>query len=99
MITPNRVVGVNPGKHNIMLYTLSTCIWCKKTKALLGSLGVSYEFIDMDTISGRDNFEAMSEMRKFNPSGTYPTMVIDGSNCIVGFKEAQIRETLYVKHF
>ena len=92
MVNPNRVVGANRGRHSIMLYTLSTCIWCKKTKKLLDDLGVSYDFIDIDGLSGGDKVEVMSELRKFNPRCTYPTMVIDGGNCIVGFKEDQIRE-------
>ena len=92
MVTPNRVVGIKHSKQSIMLYALSTCIWCKKVKKLLDNLGVSYEFIDVDKLSGRDNAEVVAEVKKFNPRCTFPTMVVDGSECIVGFKEDQIRE-------
>ena len=37
------VKGENKGK--IMLYALSTCVWCKKTRELLDDLGVEYYFI------------------------------------------------------
>jgi len=45
------VEGENKGK--VILYALSTCVWCKKTKRLLNQLGVDYYFIDVDLL-GRD---------------------------------------------
>lgn len=92
MVTPNRVVGIKHSKQSIMLYALSTCIWCKKVKRLLDNLGVSYEFINVDELSAQDKAEAMAEVKRFNPRCTFPTMVVGGSECIVGFKEDRIRE-------
>ena len=94
MVTRNKVTGVKPGEHSIMLYALSTCVWCKKVKRLLGNLGLSYEFIDVDGLSGEDKTQVIDEVKKFNPLCTFPTMVIDGEKCIVGFKEDQIKEAL-----
>ncbi|HOS83011.1 MAG TPA: glutaredoxin family protein, partial [Methanolinea sp.] len=34
------------------------------------------------------------EVEKFNPAGSFPTLVINGSRVIVGFREAEIREAL-----
>jgi glutaredoxin len=44
------------GKDNgdITLYALSTCIWCKKTKELLTSLGVSFNYVYVDLLKGED---------------------------------------------
>jgi glutaredoxin len=94
MVTSNKVIGIKRSSHSIMLYALSTCVWCKKTKRLLDSLGVPYEFIDVDGLSGHDKTEVMEEVMKFNPRGTFPTMVIDGEQCIVGYKENQIKEAI-----
>ena len=94
MVTPNKVVGPRRSKHNIMLYALSTCIWCKKVKKLLDSLGLSYEFIDADSLTGQDKAEAMGELKKYNPRCTFPTMVIDNDECIVGYEEDRIKEAL-----
>ncbi len=94
MVTPNRAAGTRHSRHSIMLYALSTCIWCKKVKRFLDSLGVSYEFVDVDRLSGQDKARAMAELKKFNPRCTFPTMVIGDSMCIVGFKEEQIREAV-----
>ena len=78
----------------VMLYTLSTCVWCKKTKALLKELGVAYDYIDVDLLSGSEEDEVVKEIKKHNPDCSFPTLVINDSQCIVGFKEDEIREAL-----
>jgi glutaredoxin len=86
------VSGKKKGK--VMLYALSTCGWCKKTKALLNELGVEYDYTDVDLLKGEEQNATVREIRKFNPNCNFPTMVIDGKKCIVGFKEDDIREAL-----
>jgi glutaredoxin-like protein NrdH len=86
------VDGIDKGK--VMLYTLSTCVWCKRTKALLKDIGVAYDYIDVDLLSSDEEEAVMKEIMKFNPSCNFPTMVINDKKCIVGFKEDEIREAL-----
>lgn len=82
-------------KHHVKIFTLSTCGWCKKTKELLKSLEVEYEYIDVDTLSGDDLREAAEEVKKYNPYRTYPTIIVDkGKQVILGFKDDEIREKL-----
>jgi glutaredoxin-like protein NrdH len=87
-----------PGKkktHHVKIYTLSTCGWCKKTKELLKALDVEYEYIDVDKLTGNDIIEANEEVKKYNPYGTYPTIVIDkGKQVIRGFNDKEIKEKL-----
>jgi len=87
-----------PGKkknHKIKIFTLSTCGWCKKTKQLLKDLELEYEYLDMDNISGGTLESARNELKKYNPSCSYPTLVIDGGKeVIVGFKEEEIKKTV-----
>jgi glutaredoxin-like protein NrdH len=91
-MTINHVPGKNKGK--IMLYALSTCGWCKKTKALLNELGVEFDYTDVDLLKGAEQDAVVAEMEKFNPSGNFPTIVFGGKKCIIGFKEQDIREAL-----
>ena len=87
-----------PGKHknhHVRIFTLSTCGWCRKTKELLKDLDIEYEYIDVDKLSGNDLKEAREEVKKHNPRGSYPTMVIDhGKHVIIGFKDDDIKEVL-----
>jgi glutaredoxin len=88
----NHVAGKNKGK--IMLFALSTCGWCKKTKALLNELGVEYDYTDVDLLFGAERNSTLNEMMKYNPASNFPTMVINSKKCIIGFKEDDIREAL-----
>ena len=93
MVSPTTVKGKQSG-HDILLYALSTCIWCNKTKKLLDTMGLEYQYLWVDKIIGKNEDEVMAEVRRFNPECTFPTMVIDGKKCIVGFKEPEIRKAL-----
>jgi glutaredoxin-like protein NrdH len=81
-------------KHQVMLYALSTCGWCRKTRDLLGELGVAYDFAYIDLFKGDEQNDALRELGKYNRSGNFPTVVIDGDKVIVGFKEQELREAL-----
>jgi glutaredoxin-like protein NrdH len=89
-IQAKHIEGKNMG--DIKLFALSTCIWCGKTKKLLGELGIEYDFIDVDLLENDEQQEALKEIRKFNPAGGFPTMVIDKRDCIVGFDEKKIKD-------
>ncbi len=84
-----------PGRNagEIMLYALSTCVWCRRTKKLLLELGVAFKYLDLDLLSERESGPARVELEKWNPACSFPTLVING-RCIVGFKEDAIREAL-----
>jgi glutaredoxin-like protein NrdH len=86
------VTGRNAGK--VMLYALSTCGWCRKTKQLLNDLGVAYDFTDVDHLVGKEKDETLDIIRKWNPACSFPTLIINDSKCIVGFDENNIRESL-----
>jgi glutaredoxin len=80
-------------KGNVVLYALSTCGWCRKTKKLLKKLGVSYDFVDMDLLEDEEKKELVKEVMKCNPKLTYPTLKID-NECILGFMKDEIEEAL-----
>jgi len=81
-------------KKRVLLYAISTCVWCRKTKRLLNSLGISYDYIDVDLLDETEKEQVKHEVLKWNPKGSYPTVVVDGSSCIVGYDEKEIREVL-----
>jgi len=86
------VAGKDAGK--IMLYALSTCIWCRKTRQLLSELGVEYDYLYVDLLQGEERSNAMMMLEKWNPDISFPTMVINDVKSIAGFKEKEIREAL-----
>lgn len=86
------VEGENRGK--VMLYALSTCVWCNKTKKLLKDLGVEYSYIYVDLLKGDERKKTLAEVERHNPNTSFPTTVINDKKCIVGYKEKEIKEAL-----
>ena len=86
-----RVAGKNKGQ--IMLYALSTCVWCKKTKQLLDQLGVEYDFVEVDLLQGEERTKATNEVKQLNPRCSFPTLSINGQ-CILGYDEQKVKEEL-----
>ncbi len=76
------------------MFTLSTCIWCKKTKQFLSELGVEYDYTDLDLLEGAEKERVMNDLKRWNERCSFPTLVINNERCIVGFKEDEIREAL-----
>lgn len=86
------VEGKDKGK--VVLFALSTCGWCKKTRMLLEELGINFNYIYVDLLSGDERSEAIEEVQKWNSQLSFPTVVINEEDVIVGFKEDEIREKL-----
>ena len=87
-----QVDGNNKG--NVVLYALSTCGWCKKTRELLEELNIGYKYIYVDLLEGKERNEIIEEVKKYNANLSFPTLVIDEENTIVGFNEEGIKEAL-----
>ena len=77
-----------------MLYALSTCQWCLKTRTLLEDLGVAFDYDYVDLLDGKEQDAALNTIEKWNKSGMFPTLIIDNKRAILGFREQEIREAL-----
>ena len=88
----SKVPGNNKG--SVRMFTLSTCIWCKRTKQFLADQGVEYQYVDVDMLGGEEKEKTLDELKRWNERCSFPTLVINDEKCIVGFKENEIRETL-----
>lgn len=78
----------------ITMFTLSTCGWCKKTKAFLKQHNVAYSYIDVDLLPPGEQDKALEEQHKFNPNGSYPTIVVNNDYCIVGYDERKLKQLI-----
>ena len=86
------IEGQNKGK--LVLFALSTCGWCKKTRALIEDLDADYEYVYVDLLKGEEREEIVNMVKKWNPQLSFPTLVINDDKTIVGFKEEEIREAI-----
>ena len=89
-----RVAGKNKGK--VFVYALSTCGWCRKTKAFLNDSGVEYSYVDVDLETGAERTKVLDEVRKWNPNTSFPTVVLNDETCLVGFQPDKMKEVLKI---
>lgn len=86
------VDGEDKGK--VVLFALSTCGWCKKTRELLEELKIEFSFIYVDLLEGEERSGIIEQVKQFNKQLSFPTLVINDEKTIVGFNEEGIREAL-----
>jgi glutaredoxin-like protein NrdH len=80
--------------HDLVLYALSTCGWCKKARVFLGDNDVAYRFVYVDLLEGDELNEVSSEVARLNPQKTFPTLVIDDEDVVIGFNDSTYGEKL-----
>ena len=81
-------------KGKIFLYALSTCGWCRKTKMFLNDEGLAYDYVDVDLENGAEKSKVLDQVRKWNPNVSFPTMVINDQECVVGYQTDRVKELL-----
>lgn len=78
-------------KGEILVYALSTCVWCKKTRALLEELGIGYDYVYVDLEEEEDQNRIEEEIASFGEGIGYPTIIVNGTECISGYIPDKIR--------
>lgn len=77
-------------KGDVILFALSTCGWCKKTLSLLDELGIAYEYVYVDLTDSDERVEVLEKLKRWNPSLSFPTLVINNERVIIGFDRTSI---------
>lgn len=81
---------------NVILYSLSTCVYCQAIEKMLNDLKVPHTCIQADELSGSDRDEVIAELAKVNPRCSFPTVVVD-NKVVTGYKAQEIKETLGIR--
>lgn len=77
----------------VIFYGLSTCMWCRKTRALLDEKNIEYTGIYVNELDAEEKERVSEEVRKLNPNRSYPTIKI-GDRVVVGYHPEKIEEAL-----
>jgi glutaredoxin-like protein NrdH len=89
----SKVSGKN-NKHKVLVYALSTCVWCKMTKQFLKDNDIEYEHVDVDLCAEEDKEKIREHIISKGGSLSYPTIIIDGTILITGFRKDKFKEIL-----
>jgi glutaredoxin len=88
------VPGSDSG-HEITIYALSTCGFCKRALAYLDTKGFAYRYVYMDRLPLETKNAAKQVLKdRFKDSVAFPFAVIDGDKHLVGFIEPDWAATL-----
>lgn len=80
----------------IMMYTLSYCPWCKKTKKFFSDRNISYDFVDYDLVSDEEQDKIAEEIKRSSGTVTFPFVKI-GDKVVVGYRPDTYKEMLGLK--
>lgn len=87
----------NEFSHDLVVYALSTCGFCRRGLAFLRDHNIPFRFIYVDKLDYDLKQSIKLELKnKFGKSVAFPFLVIDDKDTLVGFIEEQWRETLGV---
>jgi len=89
----------SPGKnkkHKVLLYTISTCAWCKRAKKFLTENNIEYEYVDIDVCNREDREKIREAILSRGGRLSYPTVIVDDRSLITGFNEDRLREVLEI---
>lgn len=82
-------------KHDLALYALSTCAFCKRAIQFLQDNDVKFRYIYLDEINPMVKQTVKSELKsRYSSSPVFPILVIDNEEAVSGFSEERWREIL-----
>lgn len=76
-----------------LVYALSTCPYCRRTRRLLDELAIPYDVIEVDLLDEERRERVIDEVRKISGGASFPVVVI-GERIIIGHNEEQLRAAL-----
>ncbi len=80
----------------LTIYTLSTCLWCRKTKKYFEEKGVEFDAVDYDKQDEAKQKAMAAEMKAAGFNCSFPFVRIDGE-CAQGFDPAEFERMLGAK--
>jgi len=88
------VDGTNMTDQNVTIFTLSTCMWCKKCKRFLDDKNVKYKYIDLDKIPYSDKAQILDYLKeKYQERVSYPFLVCDAGH-VIGYDPNKYMELM-----
>jgi glutaredoxin-like protein NrdH len=81
--------------RRVEFYGLSTCGWCRRTKAWLDDHGIDYELVYVDLAQGDELASAKKRIHEFLERESFPILIINnGEKVIQGYQVDDFEEAL-----
>jgi glutaredoxin-like protein NrdH len=83
-------------QHKVVVYALSTCVWCKMTIQFLKDNEIQYEYIYVDLAEPNEKEQVHQQILNKGGNLSYPTIIVDDKTLITGFRKDLLKEALGV---
>jgi glutaredoxin-like protein NrdH len=80
-------------QDDIILFGLSTCMWCKKTVRFLDEKNIPYSKIFVDKLGLNEKRMVRDEVQKYNKKLSYPTVKIK-DKVVIGYDKEKLNEAI-----
>lgn len=86
------------GDHDLTVYALSTCGFCKKAINFLSEQDIAFRYIYLDKINPMVKRTVKSELKQqYESLPVFPILVIDNERAVSGFSEEKWKEILDIE--
>ena len=90
------VVDGENKKHDVKVYALSTCGFCRKGLKYLREKSVKHQYIHIDQLDYEVKQKVKGELKeKFNKRIAFPLLVVDDKEALVGFTESEWKSKIF----
>ncbi|MHA1150417.1 MAG: glutaredoxin family protein [Promethearchaeota archaeon] len=87
-----KVDGEKGAEEKIVVFTLSTCMWCKKCKRFLNEKNIKYRYVDVDQIDYQEKAILLEYLREnYQSRVSYPFLICESGH-VVGYDPNQYME-------
>jgi len=82
--------------QKVILYALSTCVYCQAIKKMFEDLHIEHSYIEADLLEDNHRSAVLEQLKRVNPKCSFPTTVI-GDQVVTGYKAQEIKEKIGVR--
>lgn len=77
----------------VVLYSLSTCPYCRMAKRFLDDCGIDFDVTEVDQLGDEAKSETVADVRRLSGGASFPVIVV-GDEVVVGFDKARLSKLL-----
>lgn len=76
---------------HVKVFALSTCPYCRMSRAFLDENGVPFDVVEVDKLEGQERADAIEEVKRLSGGTSFPVIIVD-DQVIVGFNKPRLKE-------
>lgn len=76
---------------HVKVFALSTCPYCRMSRAFLDENGVPFDVVEVDKLEGQERADAIEEVKRVSGGTSFPVIIVD-DQVIVGFNKPRLKE-------